>query len=309
LGPLSSVSVVIPTYNRAQVVHQAIDTALAQTLPPAEIIVVDDGSDDDTRERLASYMDRIIYIRQENQGVSAARNTGVRAAKGNLIAFLDSDDVWHPRKLELQLHYLKEYPEVALLGAVSSVDPTMSWPVLPDAAHLPAHAVDLEDVVLRSPFATSTVVMRKHCFDAVGFFDTGFRNAEDRDIYIRVASRFPMVKLHATLVWGGREGEHLSAASARTEQFTRKMLLGAFERVDRLRGRYLLRQKALSHAAFEGSYIYLAHGNRLRALHRILRSFALWPFPYRVGDMRPFRRIKRLLRILVPACTSPGDRA
>src|SRR5262249_43626334 len=90
------VTVIIPTFNRGHIVTDAIDSVLAQTVPCLEIIVVDDGSRDDTRERLVPYMDRIVYIYQHNQGVSAARNTGVDAAKGDLIAFLDSDDVWHP---------------------------------------------------------------------------------------------------------------------------------------------------------------------------------------------------------------------
>src|ERR1700722_18304182 len=142
------VSVVIPTYNRAHAVPGAIESALGQTLAPSEVIVVDDGSEDGTRERLMPYMDRIVYIYQENQGVSSARNNGIRAAKGDLIAFLDSDDVWHPRKLELQLQFLQEHAEIALVGAVSFVDPTRNWPPIPDSAHLPAQSVVLEDVVI-----------------------------------------------------------------------------------------------------------------------------------------------------------------
>jgi glycosyltransferase involved in cell wall biosynthesis len=306
--PLQTVSVIIPTYNRAGAVCQAIESALGQTVPPAQIIVVDDGSQDGTRERLTPYLDRISYVFQENQGVSAARNRGVREAKSELIAFLDSDDVWHPRKLEVQLHYLQQYPETALIGAVSFVDTAADWPPLPDVARLTGHRVALEDVVVRSPFATSTVVMRKRCMDVVGFFDTRLRNAEDRDMYIRVASRFPLVKLHATLVRGGSQADHLSAASIRTEQFTRKMLLGAFQRVDGLRGRFLLRQKALSQAAFEGSYICLAHGDLPGALRRLLWSFALWPLPHPAGDRKPFRRVKRLARILISMFESPAKR-
>src|SRR5262245_24730960 len=102
LSPDFLVSVVIPTFNRAHLITGAIESVLAQTLPPLEIIVVDDGSTDDTPERLAPYLDRIVFLGQENRGVSAARNAGIQAARGNLIAFLDSDDVWHPRKIEIQ---------------------------------------------------------------------------------------------------------------------------------------------------------------------------------------------------------------
>src|SRR5712675_1199611 len=96
------VSVIIPTYNSGRLVVEAVESALAQTLAPAEILVVDDGSTDDTRDRLAKFGPPVSYIHQENQGVAAARNRGIRAATGDLVAFLDADDVWHPKKLERQ---------------------------------------------------------------------------------------------------------------------------------------------------------------------------------------------------------------
>src|SRR6185437_11144924 len=100
-GPRARVSVVIPTYNSGPLVTEAVESVLAQTLPAAEVLVVDDGSTDDTPERLAAYGERIRYLPQANQGVAAARNRGIREATGDLIAFLDADDVWHPRKLEI----------------------------------------------------------------------------------------------------------------------------------------------------------------------------------------------------------------
>jgi len=101
------VSVIIPTYNRSRYVTKAIDSVLAQTYKDYEIIVVDDGSIDDTRQVLASYKDRITYIYQENSGQAAARNTGIRAAHGKWIAFLDSDDIWLPEKLSRQMEILR----------------------------------------------------------------------------------------------------------------------------------------------------------------------------------------------------------
>ena len=101
------ISVVIPTYNYGHFVTEAVDSVLAQTYRHYEVVVVDDGSTDDTRARLAPYGDRIRYIHQENQGLSAARNTGIRAARGGVIGLLDSDDKWHPRKLETQAAFLR----------------------------------------------------------------------------------------------------------------------------------------------------------------------------------------------------------
>src|SRR5271165_7143352 len=97
------ISVVIPTYNYGRYVPQAVESVLAQTFKDFEIIVVDDGSTDDTPQQLEPYQDRIRVHKQANQGVSAARNAGVRLARAALVAFLDADDVWHPRKLEIQM--------------------------------------------------------------------------------------------------------------------------------------------------------------------------------------------------------------
>src|SRR4051812_15034062 len=95
-----SISVVIPTYNCARWVTEAVDSVLAQVLPASQVIVVDDGSRDDTARRLEPYLSRAVeYVRQENQGVSVARNTGVARSGGEYVAFLDADDAWHPRKL------------------------------------------------------------------------------------------------------------------------------------------------------------------------------------------------------------------
>lgn len=109
------ISIIIPTYERAHMVCDAIESALSQTLPPLEIIVVDDGSTDDTASALKKFGNRIIYRQQTNRGVSAARNLGLALAKGGFIAFLDSDDIWDSRKLEFQIGVLKRLPEVHLL--------------------------------------------------------------------------------------------------------------------------------------------------------------------------------------------------
>ena len=102
------VSAIIPTYNRAHLVTEAIDSVLAQTYPHIEVIVVDDGSTDDTMARLAPYGSRIRVIRQENAGPAAARNKGIAASSGGLVAFLDSDDLWLPAKIERQVRLLQK---------------------------------------------------------------------------------------------------------------------------------------------------------------------------------------------------------
>ena len=109
---MGSVSVVIPTYNRARWLTEAVASALAQTVPPLEVLIVDDGSTDDTEAVAATFAPPVRYIRQRNAGVAAARNRGIREARGDLVALLDSDDVWEPSKLAVQLAVLDAHPEV-----------------------------------------------------------------------------------------------------------------------------------------------------------------------------------------------------
>ena len=105
-------SVIIPTYNREMFVTEALESVALQTEAPYEVIVVDDGSTDRTKTLVAKHFPSVVYIRTQNQGVSSARNIGFQMSKGNIIAFLDSDDLWLPNKLEEQLAYLEENPEI-----------------------------------------------------------------------------------------------------------------------------------------------------------------------------------------------------
>ena len=113
------VTVIIPTFNRGWIVSEAIDSVLGQTFRDVELIVIDDGSEDDTQAILNRYLrcehgDKIRMIRQENQGVSAARNRGIREASGRFIALLDSDDLWLPEKLEKQIEFFEKKPDAMI---------------------------------------------------------------------------------------------------------------------------------------------------------------------------------------------------
>jgi glycosyltransferase involved in cell wall biosynthesis len=108
------VSVIIPTYKRGKVIRETIEAVLAQTYPRLEIVLVNDGSPDNTHELVQPYLDRLVYIRQENQGLAAARNIGMLRATGEYIAWLDDDDLWNPDKTALQVAYMQQHPEVVL---------------------------------------------------------------------------------------------------------------------------------------------------------------------------------------------------
>jgi glycosyltransferase involved in cell wall biosynthesis len=111
------VSVVIPTYNRASLIAESLDSVFAQTYPRLEVIVIDDGSTDGTENAVAPYLDRIIYVRQKNQGLAGARNAGFAKASGEYIAWLDSDDLWNPEKTALQLAYLRKRPDTVCIAS------------------------------------------------------------------------------------------------------------------------------------------------------------------------------------------------
>lgn len=190
-----TVSVIIPTYNRAQCVTAAIDTVLSQTHRPLEVIVVDDGSTDDTATALRAYGDRILYLQQANRGAAAARNRGIRRARGDLIALLDSDDLWEKHRLEAQLCLLREFPDVDFVfsdmrvcrgGCVVVPSFIDRFPVRSYLLAERGRVRRLYNHLLRYNFlSTSTVLFRKRCVDRVGYFDESLRSVEDRDYWLR----------------------------------------------------------------------------------------------------------------------------
>ena len=188
------VSVVIPTYNCARYLPEAIDSVLAQTYRDFEIIVVDDGSTDNTPEVLARYGDQIRIIRQPDQGRSAARNAGILAARGEYIAFLDADDLWLPQKLEKQLALFaaraeigwvySDYRRLAELG--SDTDTFFHRAGL----RPPPEGRILPELLSGCITSTITVMARASCFRRVGLFDPSLTRAEDYDMWIRLATQF-----------------------------------------------------------------------------------------------------------------------
>lgn len=289
-GPL--VSAVIPTYNYGHYVTEAVDSVLAQTYKNVEVIVVDDGSTDDTRDRLAVYGSRIRYIHQQNQGLSAARNTGIKAAGGPFVAFLDSDDLFHPRKLELQMRVFAARPELGLVATGQFSDEPATWAPAPDGPP-PVQGLSLVDVVTRSRFAPSSVVARRECFEVVGQFDTTLRSVEDRDMWIRIADRFPLVVIPLPLTWYRVTPGSMSRNPQRMEYYEQVVLDRAFA-LPAVVGRRLLRRRARSLAAFAAAVMYREAGMYAPAVTRALRSLWLWPWPHETADLPRLARLKFL---------------
>ncbi len=281
---LPLVSVVIPTYNYGRYVGEAVDSALAQTYPSVEVIVIDDGSTDDTRDRLVRYGDRIRYVYQVNAGLSAARNTGIREAMGRYIAFLDSDDQFHPRRIELQIPVAESDSQIGIVTSQCTSGVEVHWDELPSPP-IPSCEITLDDLVVRSRFGPGGVLARRECFDVVGFFDETLRSVEDRDMWIRIASRFKVVRLDASLWWYRTTPGSMSRNPERMEHFERVVLERAF-RMPELAGRWALRRKSLGLAASSSCFMFNETGRPSAALKRIVQSFYWWPVPFRNTDVR-----------------------
>ena len=183
------VSAIIPTYDYARYVGEAVESVLAQSFHELEILVVDDGSTDETADVLRAFGERIRCIRQEHRGLAAARNTGIRAARGRYVAFLDSDDLWLPEKVTLQVARLEAEPAVGLVYSEAILfqegSPTTEtlhryWAPHPSGRILPW-------LVRQNVVPSPTPMVRRDLFERVGLFDETLSGCEDWDMWIRIA--------------------------------------------------------------------------------------------------------------------------
>lgn len=183
---MNMVSVIIPAHNQGRYLGAAIQSALDQTYPRIEVIVVDDGSTDDTAAVAAGFADpRLRYLYQANRGLSAARNTGIQAAQGLYLSYLDSDDLFLPHKLALLVAELEDKPELGLVAgqaipideAGRQIGEVFTRPFPTDSAQL----------LLGNPVHVGSILLRRSWQERVGFFDEGLRSYEDWDMWLRLA--------------------------------------------------------------------------------------------------------------------------
>lgn len=246
------VSVVIPTFNRGALVVNAVRSALSQDYEALEVIVVDDGSTDDTASRIQPFDARVRYVRQENRGVSAARNRGFREARGELIAFLDSDDEMLPGRLSRQVALMDEHEHAVLcFGDMESIQ--TGWRFFRDGARfswLCDHDSDV--VVLDEPLRLLldrrnfvpcvTVLARREDIVAVGGHDESLRYFEDTDLWLKLAPRGPFVGVCNPLARFSQLPEGLTVQLYQTPEYDVPVLISARNRL--LRERSQLRTHA-----------------------------------------------------------------
>jgi glycosyltransferase involved in cell wall biosynthesis len=202
------ISVVIPTHNRKKLLARALDSVRSQTRKAGEIVVVDDGSTDGTARFVQESCPEVRLLRQDNRGVSAARNAGIRAAEGDLIAFLDSDDEWLPFKLERQLQVMEESPGVPLCHT-NEIWIRNGRRVNPMRKHQKFGGFIFEKALASCVISPSSVLVDRRLFDAVGLFDESLPACEDYDLWLRVCARFPVLFVDEPLIvkHGGHEDQ------------------------------------------------------------------------------------------------------
>jgi glycosyltransferase involved in cell wall biosynthesis len=193
------VSVIVPAYNVAEFIGEALDSVFAQTFTDYEIIVINDGSPDTEalEHALAPYLSRIVYLKQENRGVSAARNTGITAARGSLLAFLDGDDTWLPNYLEIQVPRIQQdptidvlYPNVLMFGG-SSEEGEEFMTVCPSSGD-----VTFERLLSQECNVSNCSIARRDTIVRAGLFDEELRSVEDFDLWLRVIKQGGRIVYH-----------------------------------------------------------------------------------------------------------------
>ncbi len=185
------VSVIIPTFNRARYISKSIDSVLNQTYKNFEVIVVDDGSTDNTENVIKKYGNQVQYCYKKNGGVASARNLGIKSAKGTYIAFLDSDDFWEKDKLRLQMELAGSEPDVGLVYSDIYIFNEHGIIETKKERVKNFHRGYVFKELFVKPFIpTCSVIAKKECFEDVGLFDEKFNGGEDGDMWLRISQKY-----------------------------------------------------------------------------------------------------------------------
>ncbi|MEN4054261.1 glycosyltransferase family A protein [Sulfurimonas sp. NWX79] len=192
------ITVIIPTYNRYELLKRAITSVYAQTHPPKELIIIDDGSTDNTKQITKDFPD-IIYIYQENRGVSCARNVGIKATKYEWIAFLDSDDEWDEKKLEKQVSFHESNPDILMSYTAEQWIRNGQVIKIPKKYRKVGDDIFMENLSYCN-IAPSSVVMHKKLFESVGLFDESLPVCEDYDLWLRILLKHKVGLINEKLI-------------------------------------------------------------------------------------------------------------
>jgi glycosyltransferase involved in cell wall biosynthesis len=289
------VSIVITNYNCGRFVADAIDTALQQSYPHTEIIVVDDGSTDDSLRVLEGYRDRLRMVAQRNQGVSGARNRGIRESRGDLVAFFDGDDLWHREKLARQVPLFANDAVGLVYCGVEYIDEdgrSLGTNTKGRRGRVLRDIALLRDTVVLA--GGSTAVVRRRLFEQAGGFDTELSTAADWDMWRRVAcyaeidvAREPLVKYRLR-----------SGSMHRNPRVFEHDMLRGFARMfadPAAAGVHALRRRGYAKLYLMLAGSFLEAGDATKATSYACRAVASWPPSVAYIAALPWRRVRRLL--------------
>jgi glycosyltransferase involved in cell wall biosynthesis len=306
-----TITAVIPTYNNADTIVEALASIVAQTVPVSEIVIVDDASTDNTVEVVDSFFKssqlsklttfQIIRLPQ-NGGPAVARNAGIKAAKGDWIAFLDGDDKWFLYRIELQLQALKDDSDLGLLcGRASSFTTSNDAEDSPDfrLSDLRPSTSPLspQSFVFHNPVPTSTVLVKKKILEQIGGFDESFRGPEDYDLWIRISDVARMVMIEHPLSWHRKTVGSLSMDDRKFLPEVMRVLSKAFGPDGTLHPYGSMKHAAYRTQLKHASDMAFHEGARLRAVKHLLHSQCHFIMkPHKSGsEMLDDSFVKRLL--------------
>ena len=274
-----TVSVIIPAYNAAPWIAETIDSVLNQTFKDFEVIVVDDGSTDATAEVVASYKPQVQYLYKNNGGPSSARNTGICAACGRYIAFLDADDLWLPEKLQIQMQLFSQNPSLAWVysdGLIFEENPNKNQHLFSQSSYMYSGEI-LRPLLLQDFVASPTPIVRRDVFEDVGLFneESSFKSVEDWDMWLRIAARYPVYLIDKPLVKYRRHSTSLTGTSLiqRSLESRLTVIEGAILREPERLGD--LRQQAIANVYMTLGHLLMSRGARVEAREMYLHSIQM----------------------------------
>lgn len=289
------VSVIIPTYNYGHFIAEAVESALGQTVAPGEVVVVDDGSTDDTVEIVARFGDRVRYVRQENQGVSAARNRGARVTTGEFIAFMDADDTWEPSKLEKQVALFERDPEIGLVHCGTRTFDSETGKTL--ATDLDGGEGWMADNLLLWNGSTiigpgGTILVKREAFDKAGGFDEAMKVGEDWDLCYRIARLYKVGFVREALVNYRNHRDNAHKNVAEMESGMRRFYEKAFAEADADVLKLRPRAYGNFHRVLSGSYF--RSGSYGKFLKHAAKSIWNRPANFAYFAAFPLRQLRNL---------------
>lgn len=279
-----SISVIIPAYNSSKTILRALDSVWSQSVVPYEVIVVDDGSVDNTCAIIESKDPSVKLIRQKNAGAAAARNTGVKHSSGDFIAFLDSDDFWHKKKLEYQISIFEEFPEIGITSTCCrfiTEDPDLNYT---EKSQLSLGAisykkVDFKEVFNTPYFGTPSVMMRRILFDQVNGFDETLETAEDVDLWIRATYRSNYLLILNPLTYVVGQDESLSTRARVSPYESHIKVMDRFVQTNKLSFYFnnLIYRKTKSEVYCNWGSSLLVNKENSKAGKKLIKSIVIFP--------------------------------